>query len=284
MKNFQISFNNNSIGISVAEEIVALIHQNIFSAVISESHGQQSVFTVPRKSNRFHLFRQHQEIDITEEPHKLVHTLEWNIVDELIERSSGVFQIHGAALNYRGKSYLFIGNPGSGKTSLAILLSKIGMNLLSDEVSLVDLQNYCVYPFPRNLIIKQHLLELISIPTDQEPLIIEDNNSKKEKAFFLPVNHFNRKNQFPLDKLAKIFFLAPHQEVEFDIQMIGEHQAFNRLMPQLFNIGRLQNFHDSVINLIATIPTYILKVGKPLLLNNNRQQELLNQITSKVTQ
>ncbi len=282
MTNLQVSFNNNSIGISIPEEIISLVHQNIFSEVISDCLKDQVDFSVLRKDNVFHLFHQNREIYSTENPHELVYTLEWNVVDELINLSTGVFQIHGATLNHRDKSFLFIGEPGSGKTSLSILLSKLGMNFLSDEVSLVDLHNYNAYPFPRNLIIKQHLLELISIPAAHQPLLIDAKEDQKEKAFFLPISHFAGNNQFSVNKVAKIFFLAPVNDIGFNIQLIGDHQAFNRITPQIFNIGEIQYFHEKIIHLITEIPTFILEIEKPLLLSDLRQQKLLEKILSEV--
>ncbi|MFW6327863.1 MAG: hypothetical protein ACOC2F_06070 [Bacteroidota bacterium] len=282
MTNLQVSFNNHSISISIPKEINSLVHQNIFSEVISDSHDDQVDFSVLHKSNIYHLFYQDQEIYTTDNPHELVYTLEWNIVDELIRMSTGVFQIHGATLNHRDKSYLFIGEPGSGKTSLAILLSKLGMNLLSDEVSLVNWHNYNAYPFPRNLIIKQHLLDLISIPAAQQPLLIEADDNQREQAFFLPISHFASNNQLSVNRVGKIFFLDPVNDIEFNIQLIGEHQAFNRMTPQVFNVGELQNYHEKIIHLIMEIPTFTLKIGKPLLLSDMQQQKLLDKILNEV--
>lgn len=65
------------------------------------------------------------------------------------------YLIHSAALSYKSRGIMVIGPAGYGKTSLALRLSNMGCHILSDSFSPICRSSGRVYPFPRNIGIRE---------------------------------------------------------------------------------------------------------------------------------
>ena len=61
--------------------------------------------------------------------------------------SKKIFALHGAAVEYGGKCYIFPATTTSGKTTLASYLSLSGFGYLTDDCALIDRNNLTVHPF-----------------------------------------------------------------------------------------------------------------------------------------
>ncbi len=265
MNNYTITISDQTITVSIPEQLSILFEQTVFSSILQKKYSQQaSNFKISvTKDNQYHLFYNQKQIIETTVAEKIIYTLEWNIVDQVISRHKNFLQLHCAVANDSNSSFLFVGNAGTGKTSLAILLSKLGYNILSDEVGLIDMNRQIALPFPRNFIIKPHLWDVITVPDNYQSLLIDKNISGTESAYFLPLTYFNAENTFTTQKIEKIFFLNSYNGLF--MEKIGDHQAFNQLLPQIFNAQK--NNIQAIIELIKSIPCYKLNLHKPLLFN-----------------
>jgi len=263
--------------IQIPEALENRVRENLFSLIIESSNKEEPDYSIYNNDGIISILKKSDIIFSSININEAIYNLEWNIVDDLISKNGHFLQIHSAALTYDDNAYLFIGNPGTGKTSTSILLSKNGFNVLSDEVGLLDLDNLELNTFPRNYIIKQHLFSDIDIRQNQLKLMIDSDDDGKEPAYFLPINYFNKNNNLSSKKLKKIFFLQNSVEHNLQLDKIGNHESFNQIMPQIFNIEKFNQ--KKIIDLIKTIPCYKLKLSKPLLFDEILTQKLINEIT-----
>ena len=60
---------------------------------------------------------------------------------------TAVLALHGAAVAWNGKAYLFIGATGSGKTTLAAYLTSCGFDYITDDCILLCRDILAVYPY-----------------------------------------------------------------------------------------------------------------------------------------
>lgn len=57
-----------------------------------------------------------------------------------------IFALHGAAVEWKGKGYLFLAATASGKTTLASYLTSQGFGYITDDCILLDCVDFQVYP------------------------------------------------------------------------------------------------------------------------------------------
>ena len=279
MVRFTIAFNQNKIIIQAPNSLAEEIQNNVFSAAIRKDNTLGEDYKIIQENTVFQLEYNQQVLVRSSDPAKILYVLEWNIVDNLIAQSNQYFQFHGAALTFLGQAYLFVGGPGLGKTSLAVLLARHGFNILSDEVGLVSPKDFTVHPFPRNLIIKPHLKTVINVPQNRQPLMIDRNDNGQETAWFLSPKYFKPDNDLRARQLSKIFLLESVPGRTFKIEKAGHHQSFNALMEQFFNAARMKDSYEKLVRLVQKIPFYTLGLSRPLLFGNEICQSLKKQLS-----
>ncbi|TXL12561.1 hypothetical protein BMR05_15020 [Methylococcaceae bacterium HT4] len=69
--------------------------------------------------------------------------------------------IHAAVIEKSGYAVIMPAPPGSGKSTLTASLIQEGWRLLSDELTIIDVQNACVVPFPRPVSLKNESIDII---------------------------------------------------------------------------------------------------------------------------
>jgi len=92
---------------------------------------------------------------------------------------SAVFAMHGAAVEWREKSYVFLAATTSGKTTLTSYLVHCGCGYVTDDCVLLDRKTYEVHPFSTPLRLREGGLRVLAryeaLPGDLY-CISEDNN------------------------------------------------------------------------------------------------------------
>lgn len=69
--------------------------------------------------------------------------------------------IHAAVLEKEGRALVLPGDPGSGKSTLCAELCLSGWRLLSDELTIISLEDSCVRPVPRPISLKDESINVI---------------------------------------------------------------------------------------------------------------------------
>lgn len=88
--------------------------------------------------------------------------LEWGLNWCVTNHCHQYLVIHAAVVEKNGKSIIFPGTPGSGKSTLcAALVSSSGWRLLSDELAIFDLTTQKLIPNPRPVSLKNQSIDVI---------------------------------------------------------------------------------------------------------------------------
>lgn len=135
----------------------------------------------------------------------------------IVDSMNRFYLIHSAALSYNGRGIMVIGPAGYGKTSLALRLANMGCQILSDSFSPICRSSGRVYPFPRNIGIREetsswykvnnylNLSSVKSLKSSGKRLLSTEAMKDKFHEISSPVNYV-----FVLDSpLEKVTWEAP---------------------------------------------------------------------------
>jgi len=87
--------------------------------------------------------------------------LEWGLNWAIATRTYQYLVIHAASLERGGRAIIIPGPPGSGKSTLCAALAMRGWRLLSDELTLVRLDDGCLTALARPISLKNESVSLI---------------------------------------------------------------------------------------------------------------------------
>ncbi|MDF1582288.1 MAG: HprK-related kinase A [Methyloprofundus sp.] len=87
---------------------------------------------------------------------------EWGLNWCIAHHSNQFLIIHAAVVELNGNAFILPGAPGNGKSTLCAALVCKGWRLLSDEMTLVSMENGQIYPIPRPVSLKNKSIEVIS--------------------------------------------------------------------------------------------------------------------------
>ena len=277
---FHIPIRDYPIIIECPSHIAGFISASVFSARIeSVPNGTKLRYRIIEEHDRFYLYRNSRLTHRNRDLSKIVFALEWQVVEDLLKSLKDDLQFHAAVLAKDGQGYVFLGDSGTGKTSLAIALQRLGWQLLSDEFAILQPLLRTVHPFPRNLIIKPHLREIIAIRPSELRIMIDDFPQKKIPAYFIDPRRFGEvAPDLPLP-LRKIFILEHHPDGEFSIQSLGQSAGFEQLADKLFNKHLLSRYSpDILLQLLGRQPVFRLALNNPLLMARDQLQNLCHEI------
>ena len=75
---------------------------------------------------------------------------------------SSVLALHGCAVEYNNKAFLFLGATTSGKTTLAAYLSGKGFGYITDDCILLDKTNLSIYPYTTPIHLREGGLAILN--------------------------------------------------------------------------------------------------------------------------
>ena len=87
--------------------------------------------------------------------------LEWGLNWVISSHAHDKLVIHGAAVERDGRALILAADPGSGKSTLCAALIQKGWRLLSDELTLVSLEDGLVTPIARPVSLKNQSIEVV---------------------------------------------------------------------------------------------------------------------------
>ena len=127
----------------------------------------------------------------------------------------GFHVLHGSAINYKNKTYLFIGRSGVGKSYIASEIIKLGGKLISEDICVIDFVNDIPYVLSSYPLIKSNFLK-------QEQQIIQiDSGSydyKKRPTFKVGKKYFKNKKY----KIHECYFLDWGKNDIYKVNKIDE--------------------------------------------------------------
>ena len=129
----------------------------------------------------------------------------------------GLLILHASAVNINGCATAFMGYPGSGKSSLAAALFTRGHNVITDDVTALDMDNKTVKVFPGfpQLKLSLEVAELLGHDT-KDLIVLSELDEKRGYRF---VNKFIN---VPMP-LSRIYVLA--EEADPGIESLSPQEA-----------------------------------------------------------
>jgi len=277
---YKIQVGAAEVSLECNHPVAAGVEASVFSALLNPASVPAKIhYRILMQNGRLILFRQKRPTHRNRQSVRIIYALEWQVVNDLIEQNKTMLKLHGAALSYQNNGFIFCGAPSTGKTSLAILSMQKGWQLLSDEFALLN-TNRQIIPFPRNLIIKPHLRDRVTIPNGLPVFRLYDDSGDKIETHYLSPLLFGRVNTGSPVPLKGIIFLEKNEQPGFDLQPMARYAGFRLLIQHLFNRNKIgQKWIDYLVDLLNSCPVYSLKISSPLELPATEQQALMEQLT-----
>jgi len=256
------------------------IENSIFSAIISHKSADSHIcYNIDHYGNKLYLRRNERLTHQNKSSQKIIYALEWQVLKDALNSYKKDYKFHAAGLSYRNNSYLFVGDSGSGKTSISMVLMKLGWKLLSDEFGILNPGSLKLYPFPRNFIIKpQH-------PVDEDfknrfVNVAYNTGAQKIKIAYIPLSVFGKVESRPV-KLKSVYFLKYSESSTYCITPLGQTEAFANLIKQLYNPHLFRrNSLDHLLNLLNNISFFQLLLPDPFTLEPVQKESLSKQLRS----
>ncbi|MBN2602219.1 MAG: hypothetical protein JXR87_09520 [Candidatus Marinimicrobia bacterium] len=260
------------------------IKNSVFSSLFTKSIKLINTdinYIITRTDQKYFLYRNGRKTHQNNDSHKIIYALEWQIINDFLHAYKNKIKFHAASLAYHNKGALFIGNSGTGKTSLSIMLMKHHWQLLSDEFGILDLKNLRVYPFPRNIIIKPHHPIDHSRKSNYVNTIYRTDTKKIEIHYF-PVSVFGKTQKQPV-RLNQIYYLKNTHTADFCIEKLKQYQALPQVLDHLNNPKLIKKCFPEFVNMIFnTIHHFDLYLPDPFNLSDKQQIELCRQLSGVI--
>ncbi len=260
------------------------LYQQITNSVFSELVSNQKVipdvqYRIIFKNGKYLLFRNNRQTHQNRSVNRIIYALEWQVVADILNNFKTELKLHAASLTFQQKGYLFIGNSGTGKTSVSIALMQQGWQLLSDEFGILNPISFEVYPFPRNILIKPHH-PINQIEKENYLSIKLRTNHNINAIYYFPPSYFGQTGakQVPL---KKIFFLHPVASESYKIKAMGQREAIENLLRSISNSNLIKvNFEQFITNFLERVKVYELFLPNPL----NLPVKVLQKLSSQLVQ
>ena len=172
----------------------------------------------------------------------------------------GLLVLHASSLNINGSAVAFLGNPGSGKSSIAAALHKNGHEIITDDVSAIDFKGENIKVFPGYPQIKLSDDVARSLGYDIDSSIKLDQQEEK-RGYRVS----NRLIESPIE-LRQIYILTKASDQ--GIERIPHQEAVKEIIrhsyPTRFAEPENPEHFLKCINIVNKIPLYRLNRSSSL--------------------
>lgn len=168
--------------------------------------------------------------------------------------------IHAAVIEKNGFAAVMPAPPGSGKSTLTASLIQEGWRLLSDELTLIHLDNHRVSPFPRPVSLKN---ESINVIKNRYPDVVfgpVSSDTAKGTVCHIRPPTLSVKNQHIDCPVGWVIFPKYQAGAETEFLPFGKAQTLMSIAENSFNYSVLgQLGFDALKNIVATADCYQFK-------------------------
>jgi len=207
------------------------------------------------KKTFFSLYENNNRITSTEDIGDALHKLEWAVILGILKNLNNFIQLHASGIRINGEALLIIGEPDSGKSTLALNMLFEDFRCYSDEIVLISPKDLTVWSFPRNFHITKDTMRLFP------EFIFEDSDDKtiyvSDKICFDPCKI--RTDWVADHSIPKcILFPNYHPNNENELLPIGETETLQRCVEQAINLVDFgESGLEKLIKLIQNCSCYL---------------------------
>lgn len=153
----------------------------------------------------------------------------YGLTNDFYQSQAGewIMTIHASAVADAEKAILFTGTSGSGKTTIASLLSHQGYSIINDDMILVDNQ-FRAYSFPLAYSVKTGSLSALSDIFPQLQHSNELNDGVKNFRLQTPQITENGK------KVKAVVFVKYNPDIEFRFKRVGKANSIAMLLKEIY--------------------------------------------------
>ena len=182
--------------------------------------------------------------------------LEW-AMNWLISSSANQFLIiHAAVLEKNGKAIIITAPSGSGKSTLCSYLAAKGWRLLSDELTLVDLDSGNIIPIARPFNLKNDSIDVASEYFPQENFTQRIHDTQKGTVSLVKPPVESVKNDEKTAVPALIVLVKYEPKEQFYMEDVNKCEAAIELVQNSFNFNVLgKKAFTSIRSLVDTCET-----------------------------
>jgi len=274
---YQINSGNLHLTIECPSELVPDLYACVFSTIITPTNHMAALhYQIKTSPDRYFLLRKGRVTHRNHSLAKILYALEWQIVNDWTRQQRHCYLLHAAALSRNNQGYIFVGGPGTGKTSFSIFLMQHGFRLLSDEFACLEPPQFHILPFPRNLIIKPHLQPLI---TPNKYQTSPNCMNMLKSGWVVAPSNWGQIDQTPAP-LRHIYVLIPKTRTEnFTLSPLTQPEVIPHLVRNAFNPKHFKAHLPDVLSLIVQqANSYLLESPNPLTLQPHLQNKLFEEL------
>lgn len=160
--------------------------------------------------------------------------LEWFVINALVQKISTYtyMTFHASALSYNNTGVIFPASSGSGKTTISLALIAQGFQYFSDEVAIIDTEDFTLRPLPRGLAIQEKAFHLLQSLNKPPPSIgFYRQTSFLHFRYFNPSAYaFHQPDEKPIPVKHVLFLEKPTITQKTHLKKIPKAMAVSRLL------------------------------------------------------
>lgn len=166
--------------------------------------------------------------------------LEWGLNWCVTNHCHQYLIIHAAVVEKNGFALILPGQPGSGKSTLcAALVERGGWRLLSDELTMLQLDDQQVVPNPRPVSLKNQSIDIVKAISSAEKFSPVVKDTIKGSVAHLRPRQISMQQYNVNAKPAIVVYPKFMKGVDSSIQVLSKGQSFIRLADHCFNYSIL---------------------------------------------
>ncbi|MFQ5688562.1 MAG: hypothetical protein ACE5GV_18110 [Candidatus Scalindua sp.] len=190
---------------------------------------------------------------------ELFSRLEWIVTCNTLSHLQEFFQIHAGAVVKGRKVILLPANHGSGKTTLALSLTRNNYRCLSDDIVLIDPKSFMIIPFPRSFLIKEGAIKKLARSN-----LIDKKNGYYCRADDILYYNPDTGNKLSTRKIRPyaIVELKHNRRFKNELRPVSKSQMCIKLLRQSFNVHDYKRKAVTILTgLVRKTKCYSLKTN-----------------------
>ena len=229
------------------DKLVSFLRLKYGKYVSTNESKEKQTILVNREKSRYIILYQTNEYQ-TQYPLQEIDRI---MFDNTIYDES-IFALHGAAVEWSGKAYLFLASTTGGKTTLASYLTSMGFGYITDDCILLDRKSFEIHPYcsPMHLrggglaVLKKHKIDIPNLQHLEDPAI--------DRYVYTPDNCTTK----PIP-LSKIFFIS-RTENDNRLVKLNSIEKMTRLMKAPITDYKVNSEYIRFLSRMASTECYEL--------------------------